>query len=76
MAHGLGAQLKQLGERRGQCNRGQKAAWQAYKKTEEGKAAVMEGAYREDIKQRLRRGDVKGAKERQKQLVNIINIAK
>ena len=53
-----------------------KAAWQAYKKTEEGKAAVMEGAYREDIKQRLRRGDVKGAKERQKQLVNIINIAK
>ena len=53
-----------------------KAAWKAYSKEQAGKAAVLEGAYREDIKERLRRGDVKGAERRQQQLLDIINTAK
>ena len=52
------------------------AAWKAYSKTEAGKAAMLEGGYKEDIKERLRRGDVKGAKARQQQYLDIINIAK
>ena len=53
-----------------------KAAWKAYSKEQAGKAAVLEGAYREDIKERLRRGDVKGAERRQQQLLDIINLNK
>ena len=53
-----------------------KAAWIAFGKTEAGQAATMEGAMKQEIKDKLRKGDVKGAVERQQKYLNIINIAK
>ena len=53
-----------------------KAAWIAYGKTQAGKAATLEGHMKQDIKEMLRKGDVKGALEKQDQYLNIINIAK
>ena len=53
-----------------------KAAWAAYSKTEQGKAATLEGQMKAGVKDKLRKGDVKGAIELQEQMLNIINIAK
>ena len=53
-----------------------KAAWIAYGKTQEGKAATLEGHMKQDIKNRLRKGDVQGALDKQAQYLDIINIAK
>ena len=53
-----------------------KAAWKAYQKEQAGKAALLQGGYKEDIKEKLRRGDVKGAKQRQEEYLDVINIAK
>jgi len=52
------------------------AAWNAYSKEQAGKAAMTEGGYKEGIKQKLRKGDVKGAKKMQQQYLDIINITK
>jgi len=52
------------------------AAWKAYKKEQAGKAALLQGGYKEDIKQKLRRGNVKGAKQSQQEYLDVINIAK
>ena len=53
-----------------------KAAWKAYQKEQAGKAALLQGGYKEDFKEKLRRGDVKGAKQRQEEYLDVINIAK
>jgi len=56
--------------------RARAAAWKAYAKEQEGKADLLQGGYKTEIKERLRRGDVKGAKIKQQQYLDIINIAK